>query len=57
VTYPMVRVAFMSGYTTDELARTGLGLPLRSLLNKPFTLPELVQFVECTLSAEEGVDA
>jgi two-component system cell cycle sensor histidine kinase/response regulator CckA len=57
MTYPMVRVAYMSGYRTDELARTGLGSPSRSLLNKPFTLPELVDFVECTFSAEEGVDA
>jgi two-component system cell cycle sensor histidine kinase/response regulator CckA len=55
--YPMVRIAFMSGYSTDELARTGTGAPVHTLLNKPFTLPELVEFVECTFSAEEGVDA
>ena len=42
----------------DELAQNGLGLPLRGLLNKPFTLPELVAFVERAFSAEEeSVDA
>ena len=43
---PDARIAFMSGFSTDELARSGLGSPMRSLLNKPFTLPELTSFVE-----------
>jgi two-component system, cell cycle sensor histidine kinase and response regulator CckA len=56
--FPMVRIAFMSGFTTDELARTGLESPVRSLLNKPFTLPELIGFVERAFEPEpEGVDA
>jgi two-component system cell cycle sensor histidine kinase/response regulator CckA len=55
--HPDVRVAFMSGFSTEELARTGLGAP-GSLLNKPFTLPELVSFVEHAFSPdEEQVDA
>jgi two-component system, cell cycle sensor histidine kinase and response regulator CckA len=53
-----VRVAFMSGFSADELARTGVGSPIRGLLIKPFTLPELVEFVEVAFAAEEeGVDA
>jgi CheY-like chemotaxis protein len=55
--YPAVRIAFMSGFSTDELARTGLGESARALLNKPFTLPELVGFVEDAFTAEEQVDA
>jgi hypothetical protein len=33
-------------YSTDELASSGLGSPMRSLLDKPFTLPELTSFIE-----------
>jgi len=43
---PGLRIAFMSGFSTDELARSGMGFPMRSFLIKPFTLPELVSFVE-----------
>jgi two-component system cell cycle sensor histidine kinase/response regulator CckA len=50
--HPEVRIAFMSGFSSDELARSGLGSPMRSLLNKPFTLPELVGFVEQALLPE-----
>jgi len=52
--YPSARVAFMSGFSTDELARSGLGSPMRTLLNKPFTLPELVGFVERAFAAAEA---
>ena len=53
--YPAARVALMSGFSTDELARSGLGSPMRSLLNKPFTLPELVGFVaQAFHTAEEA---
>jgi two-component system, cell cycle sensor histidine kinase and response regulator CckA len=51
--WPSLRVSFMSGYSTDELARSGIGAPSRSFLIKPFTLPELVGFV---LSAFESGD-
>jgi CheY-like chemotaxis protein len=44
--YPSARIAYMSGFSTDELARSGVGSPMRSLLNKPFTLPELSAFVQ-----------
>ncbi len=43
--FPAVRVACMSGYTTEEMAREGLAIPLRQLLQKPFSLPGLVSFV------------
>jgi CheY-like chemotaxis protein len=49
--YPATRIAFMSGFSTDELARSGLGSPMRTLLNKPFSLPELVGFVESAFAA------
>ena len=50
---PGLRVAFMSGFSTDELARSGMGFPMRSFLIKPFTLPELVSFVEDTFRDDE----
>jgi two-component system cell cycle sensor histidine kinase/response regulator CckA len=49
--HPLVRIAFISGFSSDELARSGLGTPMRSLLNKPFTLPDLVSFVERAFSS------
>jgi len=51
--WPDLHVSFMSGYSTDELARSGIGAPRRSFLIKPFTLPELVRFV---LNAFEAGD-
>jgi two-component system cell cycle sensor histidine kinase/response regulator CckA len=50
---PGLRVAFMSGFSTDELARSGMGFPMRSFLIKPFTLPELVSFVEGAFRDDE----
>ena len=47
----------MSGYSTDELARSGLGSPMRTLLNKPFSLPELVAFVEQAFAAAAETEA
>ena len=47
----------MSGFSTDELARSGLGSPLRNLLNKPFTLPELVGFVERAFATAKVTEA
>ncbi len=43
--FPEVRVACMSGFTSDEMAHEGLTTPARQLLHKPFTLPALVTFV------------
>jgi CheY-like chemotaxis protein len=55
--YPSARSAFMSGFSTDELARSGVGSPMRSLLNKPFTLPELSAFVQRAFGTlAEGVE-
>jgi CheY-like chemotaxis protein len=54
--YPSVRIAFISGFSTDELARSGLGSPMRALLNKPFTLPELTSFVERAFADDEEVE-
>ena len=55
--YPAVRIAFMSGFSTDEPAGAAAGATVHALLNKPFTLPDLVEFVEDAFSAEEQVDA
>jgi PAS domain S-box-containing protein len=55
--HPAARMAFMSGFSTDELARNGLGSPMRTLLNKPFTLPELVGFVDRAFAATEATEA
>ena len=52
--HPSAHVAFMSGFSTVELARSGLGSPMRTLLNKPFTLPELVAFVERAFTTTEA---
>jgi nitrogen-specific signal transduction histidine kinase/ActR/RegA family two-component response regulator len=54
--HPEVRIAFMSGFSSDELASSGLGSPLRTLLNKPFALPELVAFVENAFDVVELTD-
>ena len=43
----------MSGYSTDELARSGIGTPMRSFLSKPFTVPELVSFVLQAFQSDE----
>jgi CheY-like chemotaxis protein len=53
--FPQVRTAFMSGFSSDELARTGVGKAPRHLLNKPFTLPDLVAFVEQAFAGEEEI--
>jgi DNA-binding NtrC family response regulator len=50
---PGLRIAFMSGFSTDELAHSGMGFPMRSFLIKPFTLPELVSFVEDAFRDDE----
>jgi YesN/AraC family two-component response regulator len=55
--YPEIRVALMSGYSTDELARSGVGSSLRSLLDKPFTLPDLVRFVEEAFLTEDQAES
>ena len=56
--HPAVRLAFMSGFSADELARSGLALSAHGLLNKPFTLPDLIAFVERAFAdEEEEVDA
>jgi CheY-like chemotaxis protein len=53
--FPSVVSAFMSGFSADELAKTGVGPSTRILLNKPFTLPELVAFVEQAFAREEEI--
>jgi PAS domain S-box-containing protein len=56
--HPAVRIAFMSGFSADELAKSGLGLSSHGLLNKPFSLPDLIAFVERAFADdEEAVDA
>jgi two-component system, cell cycle sensor histidine kinase and response regulator CckA len=50
---PGARISFMSGYSIDELARSGIGSPMRSFLSKPFTVPELMSFVLQAFADEE----
>jgi len=50
---PGLRISFMSGYSTDELARSGIGAPMRSFLRKPFTVPELRNFVLQAFQTDE----
>jgi CheY-like chemotaxis protein len=51
--FPMVRVVTMSGYSADELTRRGqLSHPQ---LLKPFTLPQLIGFVNDAFAAERAV--
>jgi len=50
---PGLRISFMSGYSTDELARSGIGAPMRSFLSKPFTVPELTSFVLQAFQTDE----
>jgi signal transduction histidine kinase/CheY-like chemotaxis protein len=42
---PAVRVLFMSGYTDEAIARTGMGLEGAPFLQKPFTPEQLAQKV------------
>ena len=51
--YPAVRVATMSGYSADELTRRGH--PAHPQLLKPFTLPQLIAFVNDAFAAERAV--
>lgn len=51
--FPVVRVASMSGYTSDELSRRGHGA--HPQLHKPFTLPQLIAFVSDAFAAERAV--
>jgi PAS domain S-box-containing protein len=53
--YPNVRIACMSGFSPDEMARQGLTTPARRLLHKPFTLPMLIGFVEQEFAASSAV--
>ena len=51
--FPAVRVVTMSGYSADELTRRGQ-VVLPQLL-KPFTLPQLIAFVNDAFAAERAV--
>jgi two-component system, cell cycle sensor histidine kinase and response regulator CckA len=51
--FPAVRVASMSGFSTDELTRRGH--PARPQLHKPFTLPQLIAFVNDAFTAARAV--
>ena len=55
--YPTTRVALMSGYSTDELARSEVGSQMRSFLDKPFSLPDLVSFVEQAFHTEDQAES
>jgi two-component system cell cycle sensor histidine kinase/response regulator CckA len=53
--FPDVRVACMSGFSPEEMARQGLTTPERRLLHKPFTLPTLIGFVDQEFTADSAV--
>ncbi len=48
--YPYVHIACMSGFSSEEIARHGLAAHARRLLHKPFTLPDLVAFIDDAFS-------
>jgi len=51
--FPSVRIASMSGYSADELTRRGHAA--HPQLHKPFTLPQLIAFVNDAFAAERAV--
>jgi PAS domain S-box-containing protein len=51
--FPAVRMASMSGYSADEMSRRGHAE--RPQLHKPFTLPQLIAFVNEAFVAERAV--
>jgi len=51
--FPAVRVASMSGFSADELSRRGQ--VAHPQLHKPFTLPQLITFVNDAFAAERAV--
>ncbi len=51
--FPAVRIASMSGYSTDELSRRGHAA--HPQLHKPFTLPQLIAFVNDAFAARRAV--
>ncbi len=51
---PETRYLFMSGYPVAELDRTGVRLPARQLLQKPFTPEQLARRVRETLDEADG---
>jgi two-component system, cell cycle sensor histidine kinase and response regulator CckA len=55
--WPEVPITYMSGYSIDELAHSGIGSPMRSFLSKPFTLPELTSFVLRAFEADDEAEA
>jgi two-component system, cell cycle sensor histidine kinase and response regulator CckA len=53
--WPAVRIACMSGFSPEELRRQGLAASALPLLHKPFTLPQLVDFVGEAFSASPAL--
>ena len=49
--WPTLRVLFISGYSTEELQKRGLGIPARALLEKPVTVELLAHAVRHALDA------
>jgi two-component system, cell cycle sensor histidine kinase and response regulator CckA len=54
---PRARIAMMSGFSADELARQGLATPGYPMLAKPFSLPALAQFVAHAFEQPAGADS
>jgi two-component system cell cycle sensor histidine kinase/response regulator CckA len=48
--FPAIKVVYMTGYTDDAILRQGLSHDSHALLQKPFSMLELVQKVQAVLS-------
>jgi two-component system, cell cycle sensor histidine kinase and response regulator CckA len=53
--FPQARLASMSGFSPDEIERQGFDTDSRLLLHKPFTLPQLIAFVNEIFAADRAV--
>ena len=53
--FPAVRTASMSGLSSCEMARQGFAAASRPLLHKPFSLPQLIAFVDEAFATDSAV--
>jgi CheY-like chemotaxis protein len=54
---PELRVLFISGYTSDEILRRGVGGSGAAFIQKPFTSEDLMRKVREVLDTESGVES
>jgi len=53
--FPAVRTTSMSGFSSCEMARQGFAAASRPLLHKPFSLPQLIAFVDEAFATDSAV--